>query len=135
MKKYLLLMLLTPLAYAEVQEFYCASGNTDFLTLKISTDPKNPLFLIEDAFSNINNKNYNQENIDVKKLRITVFDDEDRRLFLFNRVTGVLVSYYERDDDREGRKKYQRYKERMLNNNELGFRAFTYDCIKNTVKF
>tara|TARA_B100000767_G_C19291468_1_gene339625 strand:- start:53 stop:460 length:408 start_codon:yes stop_codon:yes gene_type:complete len=135
MKKYLLLMLLTPLAYAEVQEFYCASHNTDFLTLKISTDPKNPLFLIEDAFSNINNKNYNQENIDVKRLRVTVFDDEDRRLFLFNRVTGVLVTSYERDDDREGRGDYQRYKGRMLNNIDMPRYTWSYDCIKNTVKF
>ena len=108
-------MLLTPLAYAEVQEFYCAQNNFSFLTLKINTDSKNPLFLIEDSFGSMDNKNYNQENIDVKKLRVTVFDDENRRLFLFNRVTGVLVHDYERDD-REGRKDYLKQKERMLNN-------------------
>tara|TARA_R110002074_G_C12263507_1_gene641467 strand:- start:164 stop:565 length:402 start_codon:yes stop_codon:yes gene_type:complete len=132
--KYLFLMLLTPLALSEVQEFYCLNGADDFFTLKINTDSKNPLFTIENRFSYINNKNYNQENIDVKKLRVTVFDDENRRLFLFNRVTGVVVtdSWL---DDREGRKDYERYKKRMLNNNQLGFRAAFYDCIKNTVKF
>jgi hypothetical protein len=82
----------------------------------------------------MDNKSYNQENIDVKKLRVTVFDDENRRLFLFNRVTGVLVHDYERDD-REGRKDYLKQKERMLNNNGLGFRPANYTCIKNTVKF
>jgi hypothetical protein len=132
--KYLFLMLLTPLALSEVQEFYCLNDTDDFFTLKINTDSKNPLFTIENRFSWINNKNYNQENIDVKKLRVTVFDDDNRRLFLFNRVTGALVTG-SWPDDREGRKDYERYKKRMLNNNGLGFRAATYDCIKNTVKF
>ena len=119
--KYLFLMLLTPLALSEVQEFYCLNGADDFFTLKINTDSKNPLFTIENRFSYINNKNYNQENIDVKKLRVTVFDD-----------VVVTDSWL---DDREGRKDYERYKKRMLNNNQLGFRAAFYDCIKNTVKF
>ena len=117
-------MLLIPLVYAEAQEFYCEADMIRLLTLKINTDPKNPLFLIENG-SNLINKSYNHENIDIKKLRVTVFDDEDLRILLFNRVAGVLVTS-RRADNKFGKNDYQRDKEDMRKNRLFGSNPFNY---------
>lgn len=117
-------MLLIPLAYAEAQEFYCEADMIRLLTLKMNTDPKNPLFLIENG-SNLINKSYNHENIDIKKLRVTVFDDEDLRILLFNRVAGVLVTS-RRADNKFGKNDYQRDKEDMRKNRLFGSNPFNY---------
>ena len=124
MKKYLLLMLLTPLAYAEVQEFYCEYSEYNFLTLKIDTNSDNPIFKIEDSFGyNLVNKDYAKENIAIQKLVVKVGDDENKRLYMFNRVTNVLVMV-----DEIYKKNYKESKENFAKNYMR--KDWAYRCIE-----
>ena len=124
MKKYLLLMLLTPLAYAEVQEFYCEEFEGEFLTLKIDTNSDNPIFKIEDAFGLSSfNKDYAKEDIVIQKLVVKVSDDENLRLWMFNRVTNVLMT------NRDTNKKYYRNSKESLVKNFIS-KEKTYRCIE-----
>ena len=110
MKKYLLLMLLTPLAYAEVQEFYCEAYEQDFLTLKIDTNYDNPIFKIQDAFGTDSfSKDYAKKDIVIQKLVVKVRDDINQKLYMFNKVTNVL-STIRPDKDKE----YEEYKEDLI---------------------
>ena len=124
MKKYLLLMLLTPLAYAEVQEFYCEEFERRFLTLKIDTNLDNPIFKIDDSFSIMPlNKDYAKEDIVIQKLVVKVSDDESQRFWMFNRVTNVLSVAGE-----EKKKDYIESKE-LLEMNHIS-KGYTYRCIE-----
>ena len=124
MKKYLLLMLLTPLAYAEVQEFYCEEFERRFLTLKIDTNSDNPIFKIEDAFGlNSFNKDYAKEDIVIQKLVVKVSDDENLGSWMFNRVTNVL--FYSSD---VYKKNYRESKE-LLKKNYIK-QGYAHRCIE-----
>ena len=125
MKKYLLLMLLTPLAYAEVQEFYCEEFERRFLTLKIDTNLDNPIFKIDDSFSIMPlNKDYAKEDIVIQKLVVKVSDDESQRFWMFNRVTNVL-SYAS-----SGKKKFYIESKELLKKNNIIQKGYTYRCIE-----
>ena len=124
MKKYLLLMLLTPLAYAEVQEFYCEEFERRFLTLKIDTNSDNPIFKIEDSFGlKLFNKDYAKEDIEIQNLVVKVGDDENQRLYMFNRVTNVLVMV-----DEIYKKNYKESKENFAKNYMR--KDWAYRCIE-----
>jgi len=128
MKKYLLLMLLTPLAYAEVQEFYCEAYEQDFLTLKIDTNYDNPIFKIQDAFGTDSfSKDYAKKDIVIQKLVVKVRDDINQKLYMFNKVTNVL-STIRPDKDKE----YEEYKEDLIWKNYMGAIRYlrTYNCIE-----
>ena len=112
MKKYLLLMLLTPLAYAEVQEFYCEASVFNFLTLKVDADVNNPIFRIEDAYGRFNdNKDFDKDDINIQRLILKVSDDDNQNLYLFNRVTSTLLATY----NSAKKNKYLMWKEDFLN--------------------
>ena len=128
MKKYLLLMLLTPLAYAEVQEFYCEADMLRFLTLKVDADVNNPIFRIEDVYGGVTyNKDFDKDDINIQRLILKVTDDDDQRLYFFNRVTSNLrVSF---NSEKKG--KYLKKKEEFLNKNYFTpVTSQSYTCIK-----
>tara|TARA_B110000261_G_C12905019_1_gene286045 strand:- start:294 stop:656 length:363 start_codon:yes stop_codon:yes gene_type:complete len=118
-------MLLTPLAYAEVQEFYCEEFERRFLTLKIDTNSDNPIFKIEDSFGyNSFNKDYVKEDIEIQNLVVKVSDDENLKLWMFNRVTNVL-SYAS-----GGKKKFYIENKELLKKNNIIQKGYTYRCIE-----
>tara|TARA_B100000795_G_C22393953_1_gene284470 strand:- start:111 stop:491 length:381 start_codon:yes stop_codon:yes gene_type:complete len=124
MKKYLLLMLLTPLAYAEVQEFYCEEFERRFLTLKINTNLNNPIFTIENAFGLSSfNKYYARKDIVIEKLVVKVSDDENQKLYMFNRATNVLSTVY------VGKKKDYIESTELLKRSYIA-KGHTYRCIE-----
>ena len=130
MKKYLLLILLTPFAYSAVDQLYCEHNVQNFLNLKINTDPKDPLFKIEDSFGYNTqfNKSLDKENIVIKKLHVTAFDDEEQHIFLFNKRTKVLVVNFWKVRGRKGKEQYEMLKRNMLNDKYMGPTPTVYTC-------
>jgi hypothetical protein len=117
-------MLLTPLAYAEVQEFYCEYNEYNFLILKIDINSDNPIFKIEDVFgSSTLNKDYAKEDIVIQELLVKVSNDEDQKLYMFNRATNVLLI------DGDSKKKDYRESKELLKKNYIG-KGLTFRCIE-----
>ena len=130
MKKILLLILITPFAYADIKPLYCQSDELYFLTLKIDQfDRNNPIFAIEDAMGyKPINKNYDKKDINTNhRLVLKVFDDENFRLYTFNKVTNVLVIASSFDNEKD----YKKHKERLIKNTSLFGYKKTYECFKH----
>ena len=131
MKKYLLLMLLTPLAHSGEYEkdFYCEMNSKTFLSLKVNLDSKDLSFKIEDSFAWTNlNTIADKKNIVVNKHHMTAFDDEKKNIFLFNTTTKALVVENTSVKGKKGRELYEISKTKMLNNKHMGDYPYIYTC-------
>ena len=137
MKKLLALILLSPLAYSEVVEYYCQKDTNTYLSLKIDDDLNNPSFVIENHIdrTSVGSDNFvaDTNNIKVMPLTILVAGNDDLSGFLFNRATFELKDIWFADD-RRGRERNKTYKEfikdstALKTDESIGYYATDYIC-------